>query len=272
MTTYNQFGFKDQHSTDLRIFVLKERIRYYISHGSNMYVCFLDATSAFDSSLKHSKIFQKLIDQKIPLYIVRSLIIWYQNQELCMRWNNQLSNAFHVTNDMQQGGIISPPLFNVYMDTLSLNGMRIGCCINNCVINHLIYADDLVLFPPSAKGLQKLVETVHNYGVDNNIKFNQTRQSVCVLSKLYLKSRPFFLVMTNYVDKYKHLGHVVQYNLSDNGVIYCQVRSIYGRAKKFNFCSDSVKIQLFKSYSANMYCCQLWCKYTVANYIKLKVA
>ena len=150
LTTDNQFGFKDQHSTDLCIFVLKECIRYYMSHGSNMYVCFLDATSAFDS-FKHSKLFQKLIDRKIPLYIVRLLIFWYQNQELCVRWNNQLSNAFHVINGIKQGGIISPPLFNVYMDKLSqrLNGISIGCCINNCVINYLIYADDLVLSSPS---------------------------------------------------------------------------------------------------------------------------
>ena len=61
LTTDNQFGFEDQHSTDLCIFVLKECIRHYMSHGSNMYVCFLDATSAFDS-LKHSKLFQKLND------------------------------------------------------------------------------------------------------------------------------------------------------------------------------------------------------------------
>ena len=77
-----------------------------------------------------------------------------------MRWNNQLSNAFHVTNGIKQGGIISPPLFNVYMDKLSqsLNAMSIGCCnTENCVIYHLIYAD--VLFSPSVKGLQKLIGT-----------------------------------------------------------------------------------------------------------------
>ena len=86
-----------------------------MSHGSNMYVCSLDATSAFDN-LKQSKLFQKLIDRNIPLYIVRLLIFWHQNQELYVRWNNQLSNAFHVTNGIKQGGIISPPLLNVYMD------------------------------------------------------------------------------------------------------------------------------------------------------------
>ena len=221
LTTDNQFGFKDQHSTDLCIFVLNECIRYYMSHGSNMYVCFLDATSAFDS-LKHSKLFQKLIDRKIPLYIVRLLIFWYQNQELCVQWNNQLSNASDVTNGIKQGGIISPPLFNLYMDKLSqsLNGMSIGCCINNCVINHLIYADDLVLFSPSVKGLQKLIGTVHNYGVDSNIKFNKTKTvCMCISDKQTISEKPTFLLGNDElctVDKYKYLGHVVQCNLSDN--------------------------------------------------------
>ena len=102
---------------------------------------------------------------------------------------------------------------------------------------------------------------------------------MCISDKQTISEKPTFFLGNDelcIVDKYKYLDHVVQCNLSDNGDIYCQVRSMYGRAntvcKKFNFCSDSVKIQLFKSYSANMYFCQLWCKYTVANYNKLKVS
>ena len=44
----HQFGFKQKHSTDLCIFMLKETIRYYMSHGSPVFVCFIDAKKAFD--------------------------------------------------------------------------------------------------------------------------------------------------------------------------------------------------------------------------------
>ena len=55
---------------------------------------------------------------------------------------------------LRQGRILSPHLFNVYMDNLSieLNNINIGCCIDGKIINHLMYADDIVLFAPSVKG------------------------------------------------------------------------------------------------------------------------
>ena len=60
-------------------------------------------------------------------------------------------------NGVKQGGILSHLLFNVYMDNLSLQLHRhpIGCSVGDTVVNHMLYADDIVLFALSAKGLQK---------------------------------------------------------------------------------------------------------------------
>ena len=59
-STFNQFGLKRKHGTEMCVFVLKELIRYYITHGSCMYVAFLDASKAFDR-LHHTKLFSKLL-------------------------------------------------------------------------------------------------------------------------------------------------------------------------------------------------------------------
>ena len=50
--------------------------------------------------------------------------------------------------------IISPYLFNVYVDELSeeLNKCNIGCNLNGHLINNIMYADDLVLISPSSAG------------------------------------------------------------------------------------------------------------------------
>ena len=55
--------------------------------------------------------------------------------------------SFRVLNGVKQGGIISPMMFNMYMDQLSirLNGSGIGGDIRGHLINHLCYADDLCL-------------------------------------------------------------------------------------------------------------------------------
>ena len=47
-TADNQFGYKNALSTDLCIFSFKEIVQYYHSMSSNVYVCFLDASKAFD--------------------------------------------------------------------------------------------------------------------------------------------------------------------------------------------------------------------------------
>ena len=59
-STFNQFGFKRNHGIEMYVFVLKELIRYYLKHGSWMYVDFLDASKAFDR-VNHTKLFSKLL-------------------------------------------------------------------------------------------------------------------------------------------------------------------------------------------------------------------
>ena len=64
-----------------------------------------------------------------------------------LHWKNIMSNNFSVTNGVRQGGILSPCVCCVYMDDLSnkLNNVNAGCIIGSSLINHLMYADDLVL-------------------------------------------------------------------------------------------------------------------------------
>ena len=38
---------------------------------------------------------------------------------------NTVSSSFHVTNRVKEGGIISPVLFNVYMDDLSISAVLV---------------------------------------------------------------------------------------------------------------------------------------------------
>ena len=66
---------------------------------------------------------------------------------MCIRWGGTDSTSFNVSNSIRQGSILSPYLFKIYIDYLSvnLNACRVGCSVGNELINHLMYADDLVI-------------------------------------------------------------------------------------------------------------------------------
>ena len=103
---------------------------------------------------------------------------------MCVKWGNSLSKGFYVKNGVRQGGILSPYLFNIYLDDLSniLKKQYAGCKIANQIINHLLYADDLVLMCPSYRGLQDLLDICGEYAKEHDIKFN-TKKSVVLIRR-----------------------------------------------------------------------------------------
>lgn len=58
-----------------------------------------------------------------------------------------ISESFTVSNWERQGDILFPFLFNVYMDDLPnrINVCKTRCLIGSMSVNHLMYADDLVI-------------------------------------------------------------------------------------------------------------------------------
>ena len=62
--------------------------------------------------------------------------------------------------------------FNVYMDDLSIALSRLsacctGCCVSNTIMNHSMYADDLVIFSPSSVGLRAILSVCEQYGTSH---------------------------------------------------------------------------------------------------------
>ena len=282
ITTCNQFGFKAKLSTDLCIYALKEVIDKYKSLNGTIFMCFLDASKAFDK-VNHGILFKKLLDHGVPIYIVRLLAFWYSNQLLCVRWAGMTSASFRMTNGVRQGGILSPYLFNLYMNDLSvkLSKCNTGCYIGDTSINHIMYADDLVVFSPCVVGLMDLLQTCEIYANDHDIVYNSQKSAIlefcnstgvnnlCHGCSIHGNQIPV-------VDSVKYLGHIICNNFKDDSDMLRQCRYLYAQGntlkRNFHMCTESVKRSLFRAYCYSLYTCQLWWNYTATMFRRMKVA
>jgi len=73
-----------------------------------------------------------------------------------------LSLPFTVSNGVKHGGVLSPILFCVYIDSLlhSLAESDVGCFPGRVFVGALVYADDIVLSSPTASTASKMTYTV----------------------------------------------------------------------------------------------------------------
>ena len=55
------------------------------------------------------------------------------------------SEYFSIINGVRQGGVLSPQLFAIYMDDLSicLTQCKAECDLNETITNHVMYSDDM---------------------------------------------------------------------------------------------------------------------------------
>ena len=59
------------------------------------------------------------------------------------------------------------------------NNAKVGCIINEVIINHLMYADDLVLIAPSIRAMQILLNYCDSFARDHDVIYS-TRKTVCM--------------------------------------------------------------------------------------------
>ena len=182
-TNDNQFAFKQGHSNDQAIFLLKEVIGHYQSSATPKLICFMDVLKAYDK-VNQGMLFRKLVDGGVPPFIIRTVISWYEQQTFQVQWGNARSSSFTTTCGLRQGSLLSPILFNVFMDYLpaELKQSGVGLHIGEEWYNNFMYVDDLVLVAPSVSGLQNLIDICDQYARTHDITYDATKTVASISS------------------------------------------------------------------------------------------
>ncbi len=160
-----QFSFKSVHSTTMCSLTTKEVVKYYWNRHSRVYAAFIDALKAFDR-IRYDCLFGILIKRGLPPIIIRTIIDVYERLESRAMWDNEYGDYFKCINVVLQGRVVSPLMFNIYMDKLikELLSAGIGCYVGDDYFGCVSYADDMKLLCPSIKGLQQMIEICERFG------------------------------------------------------------------------------------------------------------
>ena len=117
------------------------------------------------------------------------------------------------------------------------------------MVNHrgsIMYADDLVIISPSAKGLQRLLDICADYGQSHDILFNYGK-TVCMYmpanSSFYINTPAVFLNgrRLSFTVKYKYLGTLMTHDGSDEANLSRQRGFFYARSNGLSKISTHVR-------------------------------
>src|SRR5207245_253657 len=205
-----QFGFKKGVGCRNAIFALRQVTDYFTERGSNAFIASLDASKAFDR-INHYTLYTTLINRSFPACFVNLIANWYSKLSIVVRWNGHDSLPLSVLSGVRQGGVLSPALFNIYVNQIivSIKLLGCGCRMRNTFLGCIMYADDLLLISASIGDLQKMLDVCGAVGLDIGIAFNP-KKSMCMhigpLKALHIAPMSISGAPMQWVKNIKYLG------------------------------------------------------------------
>ena len=214
-----QFGFREGRGTSLACSLLNDTISYFKVNKSPVYFATLDAEKCFDR-IWHSGLLYKLIDM-IPSHQWLLLYRWYRSLKAVVMCNGKVSNEFTISRGVRQGSILSPTLFNIYINDLLKelqrpeheNGVKIG----NSTLSTFAYADDISLIS-LLPGLQKSIDICCEYALRWRFSFGAVKSQCMVIGDKLFDTYPSWKmnnIPIETVDSIEILG--TAFNSKGNG-------------------------------------------------------
>ena len=143
----------------------------------NIYFCFIDYAKAF-SCVDHNKLWKILKEMGIPHYLTYLLRNLYAGQEATVRTGHGTTDWFQIGKGVRQGCILSPCLFNFYIEYIMRNAgleeTQAGIKIARRNMNNLRCGDDTTIMAESEEELKSLLikvkEESETVGLQPNIQ------------------------------------------------------------------------------------------------------
>ena len=157
-----QAGFRSGYGTNDHLQVIKSLIEKCIEYNKPIVLIFVDYEKAFDTIDQHEMLLA-LADCRIDYRYIALIKNVYDTATASVRLHED-TKKFRIERGVRQGDVISPKLFTAVLQYM-FKKMNIednmGININEEDLNHLRFADDIVIISDCINKARKMLERLH---------------------------------------------------------------------------------------------------------------
>lgn len=201
-----QGGFCPSKSTLDQVATLDQAIHILKRNRKTRFIAFLDIWAAFDS-VDRNKLWDICIQRGMCRRDIQFLSLLQEGNESYVVGRNKTSRPFKARAGVQQGGTISPLLYNCLIDGLceQLDAAGLGVHTSQrCHIPGGLFADDVFIITDTAAKLQQSLDICERYSQQFAFRWKPSKSFV-VASK---HDQPFTIYgnQLEFVKTFKYLG------------------------------------------------------------------
>ena len=229
-----QNGFRSKRSCIDQVSSLTNIIETRKCLRKSTYALFVDFRKAFDC-INRQHLWYKLSSVGLTGKMLSALQSIYSDVKCCVRVNSICSDYFDVQSGLKQGCLLSPGLFNLFINDLvyDLKNSDCGVSIGNEQISVLGYADDLVCVSESEEGVQSMLDILDTWCNKWNMNVNVSKTQIVHFRPMCIAKTEFNFTYRNspiqIVSQYKYLGLIMTEFLDFSKMAYNVAQSA-GRA------------------------------------------
>lgn len=219
-----QNGFRKKRSTIDHVSSITNIVDTRKKSKLSTFCAFIDFRKAYDC-IDRNKLWNRLDSIGVSSKMLTAVKSLYRTISSCVRVNHLTTGWFSVKSGLRQGCSLSPLLFNLFVNdlTLRIKSLGKGVYINDEHISLLLYADDLVLIAENEEDLQHMLHELGDWCSANSMHINTTKSNV-------VHFRPPSVQQTDYtftcgddtidkVDRYAYLGLTLSEHLDYNVMV-----------------------------------------------------
>ena len=172
-----QAGFRPNRSTKDMIYVIRQLAEKFIEYNKTVYNVFIDYSKAFDT-IWREYMWKVMHHFGFTTKIIEAVKALYDRNQSAVIVGGEITDFFASSIGVLQGCILSPPLFNLALETV-INDAQVkvgdaGIKIYGTKYNNLRYADDIDVIAEAEEELQAVTTAINaasrRTGMEINLK------------------------------------------------------------------------------------------------------